>query len=97
MLRLAGDVGQIAHHILKIEQGIRDRQIKRSEQRFNELKKESTEELIAKEKDSIGDIQVFLLNFCSGRNYNGMDLLNETWKEVKKRDWKLFPKNGLTK
>lgn len=27
---------------------------------------------------------------------NFYEILNETWDEVKKRDWKLYPKNGLT-
>lgn len=28
--------------------------------------------------------------------FNFYEQLNETWEEVRKRDWRMFPKNGLT-
>ncbi len=38
--------------------------------------------------DAVGDICIYLMDFC---NAEGIDLdtcINKTWNEVKKRDWK---------
>lgn len=47
-------------------------------------------------KDAVGDIMVYLLNFCNKEGISVETCLEETWNEVKKRDWIKFPKNGRT-
>lgn len=44
--------------------------------------------------DAVGDLVIFLGHFCS---LNGISLsaaIENTWNEVKQRDWKKYPKNG---
>jgi len=50
----------------------------------------------AEEQDAIGDIMIYLLNYCSERGYILEEIISETWLTVSKRDWIKFPKNGLT-
>lgn len=50
----------------------------------------------SKQKDAIGDIVIYMSDFCNSQGYNLEEIIQETWNEVKKRDWKLFLKNGLT-
>ena len=49
----------------------------------------------AKAKDAIGDIVIFLFGYCNSRGYDLQVIIHETWLEVKKRDWKLYPETGL--
>lgn len=46
------------------------------------------------EEDAIGDILIFLLNYCNCRNIDITKVLNETWARVSKRDWKANPQTG---
>ena len=48
-------------------------------------------------KDSIGDILIYMISFCSGMNWDIQDILLDTWISVKQRDWKKYPNNGRTK
>jgi NTP pyrophosphatase (non-canonical NTP hydrolase) len=46
--------------------------------------------------DAVADLIIFLSDYCEA---NGLDLQNiveETWKKVKTRNWKKYPKNGKT-
>ena len=38
-------------------------------------------------EDSIGDIVIFLCDYCSRNNFNLGDCVAKTWNNVKKRDW----------
>lgn len=38
-------------------------------------------------KDAIGDILIYLADYCNARGFYLQNILNETWDEVKKRDW----------
>ena len=49
------------------------------------------------EKDAIGDLFIFLCNYCSLRNIEIEKVIDETWKKVKKRDWIKYPFNGVDK
>lgn len=44
--------------------------------------------------DGLGDLQVYLANFCSFNGYSAHDAFVETWREVRKRDWKKNPTTG---
>lgn len=41
----------------------------------------------AKMRDAVGDIAIFLLNFCNAMGYDFDEILAATWNEVKQRDW----------
>jgi NTP pyrophosphatase (non-canonical NTP hydrolase) len=38
-------------------------------------------------KDAIGDIIIYLMDYCNRRNFNLSDIIIDTWSLVKKRDW----------
>ena len=50
----------------------------------------------AKQKDAVADIIIYLSDFCNSQGYDMEDLVRETWDVVKLRDWKKFPKNGIS-
>lgn len=80
LLGIQEELGELSHAHLKMERNIRGN---------------NTEHELAK-MDAVADLIIFTINYC---NHNGIDLentLENTWKEVKKRDWKKFPKNGLS-
>jgi NTP pyrophosphatase (non-canonical NTP hydrolase) len=49
----------------------------------------------AKAKDAVGDIVIFLADYCSARGYDLQECVEKTWAEVKQRDWKTNKVNGL--
>lgn len=49
---------------------------------------------VEKEKDAVGDIVIYLVDFCSRRGYKLSEIVNNVWNEVKKRDWKKNSKTG---
>lgn len=82
LLGLTEEVGELAHAHLKMEQGIRGHDL-----------------LVytAAASDAIGDIVVFLADYC---RQNGIDLYDavwDTWEQVKQRDWIKYPNNGVSK
>ncbi len=80
LLGVVEEVGELAHSVLKSKQGIRGTLI---EHRF-------------KQKDAIGDIVIFLLDYCNKRGFDLEEILEETWNEVKQRDWKKFKYDGVS-
>lgn len=79
-LGLTEELGELAHARLKRLQGIRG----------------TKEEHDAAERDAVGDIAVFLMNYCSSRGESLATIIQEVWKVIQHRDFKKFPKNGLT-
>lgn len=75
-LGVVEEVGELAHSILKSQQGIRG----------NEHEAEA--------RDAVGDIMIFLMNFCSANDWDLEDILEETWAEVNDRDWIKYPEAG---
>lgn len=71
ILGIMEELGELSHAMLKKKQGIRG----------------SEEEHIAAAKDAIGDMLVYMLDFCTGMKWDMMQILDETWTEVEKRDW----------
>jgi NTP pyrophosphatase (non-canonical NTP hydrolase) len=45
-------------------------------------------------KDAVGDIVLFLMDFCSANNIDLQSVVSDTWEHVKDRDWKANPKTG---
>ena len=79
ILGMTEELGELAHHVLKRDMGIR-----------------GEEGHDAKIRDAIGDLQVFLLQFCTRQGLNPLECLMDVWREVKQRDWLRFPQDGKT-
>ncbi|MFT5208243.1 MAG: NTP pyrophosphatase (non-canonical NTP hydrolase) [Candidatus Omnitrophota bacterium] len=72
ILGVTEEIGELAHSYLKMEQGIRG----------------SKEKHIELMKDAVGDSVIFLMDFCNQMDFDLQDLVEGTWDEVKKRNWK---------
>lgn len=55
-----------------------------------------SENHVRKIKDAIGDICIFLADYCNARGFDMDDIVMDVWEEVQKRDWIKYPINGLT-
>ena len=59
---------------------------------------ETVHELISGDKsklvDGIGDLQVYLNNFCGFNGISAHDALVDTWSHVRQRNWKKNPNTG---
>ena len=71
-------MGEIAHSILKMSQGIRG----------------TREQHISAIQDGIADLLIYTLDFCARNGYDADTLLSEVWERVKHRDWKHDPQTG---
>lgn len=72
------EVGELAHALLKQDQGIRG----------------TFEEHTNDAKDAVGDILVYLADFCERRNWSMQEIVEEVWGKVKQRDWTKNQKDG---
>ena len=82
-LGVVEEVGELSHSILKSRQRIR-----------GYAKKDPDE---AEKKDAVGDIAIYLINFCSYQGWDFEEILRETAGKVMGRDWIAYPKNGVDK
>lgn len=66
-----------------------------------QLKKEQgirmNEDHDAKARDAVGDIMIYLMNYCSERGFFIGECLDDAWREVSQRDWKKNPIQGIVK
>jgi NTP pyrophosphatase (non-canonical NTP hydrolase) len=53
-----------------------------------------TENHLENAKDAVGDIVIFLLNFCNRMEFSFSDCVQNAWDEVKDRDWVKYPGKG---
>ena len=80
LLGAVEELGELCHAQLKSEQGIR-----------------GDDALHQKEKiDAVGDIIVYLCDYCSQCGISLEAAVRDTWDKVKQRNWIMFPKNGRT-
>lgn len=56
-----------------------------------------TENHFENKKDAVADIIIYLADYCSAEGINLHEVVENTWNEVKKRDWKKYPEKGLPK
>ena len=49
----------------------------------------------AKAKDAVADIVIFLADYCSARGWDMEDIVQSTWDQVKRRDWKRDRAKGV--
>lgn len=78
VLHVMREYGILNHHHLKEKNGIRG----------------TAEEHQAKARDAVGDIIIFLIDYCSLRGWSLLEIINETWDEVKQRNWIDDPQHG---
>lgn len=78
LLGLQEEVGELAHAHLKMEQGIRGTKAKHR----------------AAKIDAVGDIAIYLADYCNANNLSLSLCIEATWDKVKRRDWKKDNKNG---
>lgn len=71
LLGVSEEVGELAHAHLKGEQGIRL----------------TPEEVRAKKIDAVGDIVIFLANYCTSSGIDFQKAVEITWAEARKRVW----------
>jgi len=84
MLGVVEEVGELSHLLLKRDQKIR------------EGSHESEELFKAKITDAVGDITIYLMSLCTKFGINFCGAVEKTSFEVFKRDWKKFPKDGVS-
>jgi NTP pyrophosphatase (non-canonical NTP hydrolase) len=78
LLGAVEEVGELSHAQLKMEQGIRG----------------SVEEHQAAAQDAVGDIIVYLADYCARSGFDMQGIIEHVWGKVKQRDWKKDPKTG---
>jgi len=54
----------------------------------------TNEDHIAAIEDAIGDLMIFLLDFCARNDLNLDTILRKTWNDVQQRDWKKNKETG---
>ena len=78
LLGLVEEVGELSHSHLKREQGIRG----------------SSESHFAAAVDAVGDILIFLADYCNRNEIDMGRALEITWEKVSQRDWQADPVKG---
>ena len=73
LLGAVEEVGELCHAHLKHEQGIRGFEDIHTFKQYAE--------------DAIGDIIIFLADYCSANDLSLQKCLEDTWRSVKERDW----------
>ncbi len=81
LLGMGEETGELMHAHLKAEQGIRGT---------------PTEHKAAK-LDAIGDILIYLADYCERNDLELGTAVTEAWASVRQRDWIKFPGNGVDK
>lgn len=78
LLGAVEELGELAHSHLKMIQGIRG----------------TKEEHLAKAKDAVADVVIFLSDYCTAMGFDFQQCVEETWVMVQKRDWQKDPQSG---
>lgn len=79
LLGVMEELGELTHAQLKGMQNIRH----------------TPGEIIAQKVDAVGDLMIYLMNYCTAEGLSLADCLEHTWDDVvSKRDWRKDPKEG---
>lgn len=79
ILGMQEELGELSHSYLKREQGIRG------------TAEEHTEAI----KDAIGDIVIYLADFCARGGFDLEEAVGQTWTKVIQRDWQKNKTDGI--
>lgn len=80
LLGLIEEVGELSHAHLKNEQNIRGSEFEHYVEKI----------------DAVGDILIYLADYCSRNNIDMQDTIEHTWNMVQKRDWQKNKKDGVS-
>jgi NTP pyrophosphatase (non-canonical NTP hydrolase) len=80
LLGVMEELGELCHSMLKMKQGIRG----------------TREEHLAKAQDALGDIMIYMMDFCNKMKWDMLSVTEETWIQVEKRDWTKNKTDGVT-
>ena len=78
LLGAVEELGELAHAHLKRAQGIRG----------------TTAQHRAKQIDAVGDIIIYLADYCNRESIDMAAAVESTWQGVRERDWKANPETG---
>lgn len=78
-LGVCEEAGELAHAVLKMEQGIRG----------------SRSEHVIAAADAVGDIIIYLAGLCTSLNINLHSCVYKAWLEVANRDWSQYKETGV--
>ena len=78
LLGAAEEIGELCHAHLKSEQGIRGTLLQHK----------------AAKADAVGDVVIYLANYCMLNNLNLSLCVSDAWNQVKQRDWNKNPQTG---
>lgn len=76
---LTSALGRLAHAHLKREQGIRG----------------TAEVHLAAQRDAVADVVIYLADYCEQNQISFQATVQETWAQVKLRNWVLDPVTGM--
>jgi NTP pyrophosphatase (non-canonical NTP hydrolase) len=79
LLGVQEEAGELCHAFLKREQQIRGDREKHNHDM----------------RDAVGDIVIYLLDFCSREGIDFEQAVRDTWATVQRRDWKANPATGV--
>lgn len=80
LLGVGEELGELNHAFLKMSQGIRG----------------TEEEHLSAMNDAVGDIIIYLADFCNRTGMNIGRAVNDAWTEASQRDWIKYPKDGVS-
>mgnify|MGYP001608883948 CR=1 FL=1 len=78
LLGAVEELGELAHAHLKMLQGIRG----------------TKEQHLAAARDAVGDVVIFLADYCQAMGFDFQAVVEETWATVKKRDFQKNKQDG---
>lgn len=78
LLGCSEELGELCHAHLKAEQGIRG----------------TPEELKAAKLDAVGDLSIYLMDYCNKEGINYHEVVAKVWDEVQQRDWQKNKNTG---
>jgi hypothetical protein len=84
LLGAVEELGELAHYYVKGFQGIRQGA-------------DAEVDIVAESQDSVADVVIFLMDFCSRSGWNFREILVSTLEKVWQRDWRNNPKDGGVK
>ncbi len=82
LLGVTEELGELCHLVLKRSQKIRTL---------------DPEDHRVKVQDAVGDIVMYLLDFCTREDIRISTCILQAWNEIATRDWVKYPKNGRDK
>ncbi len=83
MMGIVEEVGELHHARLKALQRIREGA-------------RANTSMLEEEVDALGDILVYMMDYCARRGLSLAQCFLTTWEKVRERDWKNDPETGGT-